>query len=125
MNQITGYQTLVTSEGMWTPQPYEHLVETRPLNRVMANEAVVVRDHNGTLTIYDGTLGAAGTAFFLQPLSQIVTIGWSVYDEPDANGSASVTLTQVGRIDMRIQRTPYGYSVRTKDNVNLMLVGTI
>jgi len=64
LNKANGQQRLITSEGMWTPQPYEHLMEMRPLIRVLANEAVVVRDHEGRITVYDGTTGGAGTSFF-------------------------------------------------------------
>jgi hypothetical protein len=73
LNQATGQQRLVTTEGMWTPAPYEHFVEKRPLLRVMANEAVIVRNYEGQLTIYDGTAGGAGTAFFLPARSQVRT----------------------------------------------------
>merc|ERR1719379_2238730 len=44
---------------------------------------------------------------------------------PDASGSAKVTQMSVEKIDMRIQRTFYSYTVRTNDNVRLMLMGTI
>merc|ERR1719453_2816130 len=44
---------------------------------------------------------------------------------PDADGHSSVTRAAVSKIDMRIQRTFYSYTVRTNDNVRLMLMGTI
>merc|ERR1712070_253584 len=44
---------------------------------------------------------------------------------PDENGKAVVTHVPVNKIDMRIQRTFYSYAVRTSDNVELMLMGTI
>merc|ERR1712093_908124 len=120
-----GQQQLVTAEGMWTPAPYEHFVEKRPLVRVLANEAVIVRDYEGHLTVYDGTDGGAGTAFFLQARSQIVSTTWSVYGMPDSDGKSDVTQKAVEKIDMRIQRTFYSYVVRTNDNVELTLMGTI
>jgi len=110
---------------MWTPSPYEHFVEKRPLIRVMANEAVVVRDYEGRLTVYDGTDGGAGTAFFLQARSQIVTMTWSQYGMPGKDGKSIVSQSTMNKIDMRIQRTFYSYVVRTNDNVELMLMGTI
>jgi len=125
LNQTTGEQRLVDTEGMWVPQPYEYLVEKRPLLRVMANEAVIVRDSVGQLTVHDGTAGGAGTSFFLPPRSRIVTMSWSSYEAPDANGVARVSRVSVDKIDMRIQRTFYSYTVRTNDNVRLMLMGTI
>jgi regulator of protease activity HflC (stomatin/prohibitin superfamily) len=125
LNQATGQQRLVTTVGMWTPAPYEHLVEKRSLIRVLANEAVVVRDYEGRLTAFDGTDGGAGTAFFLPARSQIVTMSWSSYGMPDQEGNAEVSQTTLDKIDMRIQRTFYSYAVRTSDNVELMLMGTI
>merc|ERR1712072_777091 len=125
LNQATGQQRLVKGEGMWTPAPYEHFVEKRSLIRVMANEAVIVRDYEGSLTVYDGTDGGAGTAFFLPARSQIVSMTWSVYGMPGSDGKSNVTHAVMHKIDMRIQRTFYSYVVRTNDNVQLMLMGTI
>jgi len=125
LNEATGLQRLVTTDGMWTPAPYEHLVEKRSLIRVLANEAVVVRDYEGRLTVYDGTGGGAGTSFFLEPRSQIASMTWSVYGMPDSQGQSNLTHEIKDKIDMRIQRTFYSYVVRTNDNVQLMLMGTI
>merc|ERR1712072_264532 len=125
LNQATGQQRLVKGEGMWTPAPYEHFVEKRSLVRVLANEAVIVRDYEGSLTVYDGTDGGAGTAFFLQARSQIVTMTWSQYGMPGKDGKSIVTQSAINKIDMHIQRTFYSYVVRTNDNVELTLMGTI
>lgn len=125
LNQQTGQSRLATAEGMWIPRPYEHFVESRSLIRVMANEATIVRDDDGRLTVYDGTSGGAGTAFFLQPRSQIVTMTWTVYGQPDQSGKSTQTQVTLSKIDMRIQRTFYSYVVRTNDNVELSLMGTI
>jgi regulator of protease activity HflC (stomatin/prohibitin superfamily) len=125
LNQATGQQRLVTDEGMWTPAPYEHLLEKRSLIRVLANEAVVVRDYEGVLTVHDGTAGGAGTVFFLPARSQIASMTWTVYAMPGKQGNATVTQATIDKIDMRIQRTFYSYAVRTSDNVELMLMGTI
>jgi DNA-binding transcriptional regulator YiaG len=125
LNQATGKQQLVTAQGMWIPAPYEHLVEKRPLIRVMANEAVIVRDYEGRFTVHDGTAGGAGTAFFLPARSQIVSMTWSVYGMPDGDGNSKIIRAPMEKIDMRIQRTFFSYIVRTNDNVQLMLMGTI
>lgn len=125
LNQATGVQTLNDTAGMWIPRPYEHFVEMRNLVRVLANEAVIVRAYSGALTVYDGTKGGAGTAFFLPPRSQIVSMSWTVYGEPAADGTSVVSKETVEKIDMRIQRTFYSYTVRTNDNVELMLIGAV
>ena len=44
---------------------------------------------------------------------------------PDSEGKSAVTYDIKSKIDMRIQRTFYSYVVRTNDNVELMLMGTI
>merc|ERR1712070_49638 len=44
---------------------------------------------------------------------------------PDHDGNAEITKVVLDKIDMRIQRTFYSYSVRTNDNVQLLLMGTI
>jgi hypothetical protein len=110
---------------MWTPLPYEYLVEMRTLIRVLANEAVCVRDNAGRITVYDGTAGGAGTSFFLEARSMMVEMSWSEYGAPDDSGEATVTKKTVKKIDMRIQRTLYSYEVRTNDNVKLMLMGAL
>jgi hypothetical protein len=125
INHVTGQQRLEQTQGMWTPAPYEHFVEQRSLIRVLANEAVIVRNHDGQLTIYDGTNGGVSTPFFLPARSNIVTMSWSVYGMPSNDGQQSVGTVVVDKIDMRIQRTFYSYAVRTNDNVQLLLMGTI
>merc|ERR1719359_1833342 len=50
---------------------------------------------------------------------------WSVYGMPDQDGKSLLTHETVNKIDMRIQRTFYSYAVRTNDNVELKLMGTI
>jgi hypothetical protein len=125
INHVTGQQRLEQTEGMWTPSPYEHFVEKRGLIRVLANEAVIVRNHEGQLTVYDGTEGGASTPFFLQARSNVVTMTWSVYGMPDQDGTQLVSAEPLKKVDMRIQRTFYSYAVRTNDNVQLLLMGTI
>jgi len=125
LNQATGQKRLVTFEGMWIPAPYETFVEKRQLTRVMPNEAVIVRDFEGHFSVYDGTAGGAGTAFFLPARSQKVSMTWSVYGMPDNDGKATVSHASMDKIDMRIQRTFFSYIVRTNDNVQLTLMGTI
>jgi len=44
---------------------------------------------------------------------------------PGSDGKSAVTHSAISKIDMRIQRTFYSYAVRTNDNVELMLMGTI
>merc|ERR1712100_469055 len=50
---------------------------------------------------------------------------WSAYGMPGKDGQAEVTRATMDKVDMRIQRTFYSYAVRTSDNVELMLMGTI
>jgi regulator of protease activity HflC (stomatin/prohibitin superfamily) len=52
-------------------------------------------------------------------------MAWSVYGMPGSDGQSIVTRPSLDKIDMRIQRTFFSYTVRTNDNVQLMLMGTI
>jgi len=61
----------------------------------------------------------------LPPRSRIVSVTWTHYGEPSMSGVSNVTQLSTEKIDMRIQRTFYSYAVRTKDNVQLMLMGTL
>merc|ERR1711904_278175 len=63
--------------------------------------------------------------FFLGARSNTVVMEWSVYGMPAADGKQSITKSVLDKIDMRIQRTFYSYSVRTNDNVQLLLMGTL
>jgi len=95
LNKQTGMRRLVTlcthSSGVLYPAPQEEIVEVRPVIHVLPHEAMVVRDVEGTTTVYSGaepssgqgcqSAGPAeqGTSFFLPPYSKIVRMYWSDY----------------------------------------------
>lgn len=102
-NRRTGYQSLITHcdlvSGVWYPQNYEELVDVRELVYVLPHEAVVVRDVNGTTTVYNGRetspksatrctdegakqAGVGGISFFLPPYSKIMRMKWSSFENP-------------------------------------------
>jgi len=58
-----------------------------------------------------------GTAFFLPPHAQLVQMEWS---RADGSGKEAVS-----KIDLRAQYAFFEYTVRTSDNVELLLEGTI
>lgn len=104
LHKTSGLRRLVTAcnhdGGVFTPQPLEEVVEVRQLIHVLPHEAMIVRDVEGTMTVYSGAeemsasdlacqmaQGASaqdgqGTAFFLPPYSKIVRMFWSDYSAP-------------------------------------------
>lgn len=126
LNKATGVQRLVTSTGLFFPEPFEWVVEMRPRIRVLTTEAIVVRTEYGSYKVYSGADGGGtGVAFFLQPFEQILSMTWSVYSEPQEGGVQAITRETLTRIDLRARKTFYQYEVRTMDNVALRLEGTI
>merc|ERR1711939_968641 len=73
-----------------------------------------------------------GTAFFLQPHHELVTMMWSSGTSPDdtkknivRNAKQVAYKVPVTKIDMRPQYAFFEYTVRTSDNVELVPEGTI
>jgi len=139
----SGQQRLVTTKGLFFPDRYDEIVEVRKLIRVEPHEVVVARDNDGGYHFYSGDRGSSGssggdakkkegTAFFLQPHHELVTMMWSSGTSPnDAANNVVRNAKQVAykvpvtKIDMRAQYAFFEYTVRTSDNVELVLEGTI
>jgi len=118
LDKVTGQQRLVKEKGLYIPGPYEQVLEERELIRVEPHEVAIVRDVSGSYTFYNGSAGGVGTAFFLPPHSELVTMRWS--DDSGVAGQVVVT-----KIDSRSQYSFFEYTVRTSDNVELVLKGTV
>lgn len=125
LNRVTGQQRLVTERGVFFPEADETILETRSLIRVLPHEAVVVRDAQGKVTIYNGAEGVA--AFFLPPYTSIVRMMWSDYSILPKEGQTSEggKKVPIDKIDLRTQKIFFSYEVPTSDNVKLQLDGTI
>jgi regulator of protease activity HflC (stomatin/prohibitin superfamily) len=120
----TGQQRLVTQNGAFFPAADERILEERSLIRVLPHEAVVVRDAQGRVTIYNGAEGTA--AFFLPPYTSVVTMQWSDFSHiPSPGVEQVVTKAPVTKIDLRTRKMFFSYEVPTSDNVKLRLYGTI
>lgn len=89
--------------------------------QVEPHEVVIVQDNLGEYSFYNGNASGKGTAFFLPPHSQLVSMMWSSGSDgtsaSDAGAKAAVT-----KIDLRAQYAFFQYTVRTSDNVELLLV---
>lgn len=119
LSKETGQQRLVTEKGMFFPAAYEEILEIRNLIHVEPNEAVAVRDDQGSFTFHIGSDGdGKGTAFFLPPYNKVITMSWS-------SGSTAEEMRKVTKIDLRAQYMTFDYEVRTSDNVRLRLEGTV
>ena len=130
----TGQQRLVTERGLFVPQPLEEIVEVRKLVRVEPHEVAIVRDNRGAYTFHAGNNSGddAGTAFHIPPFSELVTMYWSSgTSKEDAenhvvhNAKKVAYKVPVSKIDLRPQYAFFEYKVRTSDNVELLLEGTI
>mmetsp|Transcript_23664 Transcript_23664/g.54073 ORF Transcript_23664/g.54073 Transcript_23664/m.54073 type:complete len:514 (+) Transcript_23664:52-1593(+) len=127
LNKATGAQRLHTTSGVFFPGNYEMVMEERSLIRVLPHESMIVRNAFGNHIIHSGSGGnGTGTSFFLQPYDRLVEMQWSVFSSPnDVDPVQTISMETVSRIDMRVRKVEYQYEVRTNDNVNLRLQGTI
>ena len=98
------------------------------------HEVAISRDNDGAFHFYAGNSGAdaKGTAFFLQPHHELVTMMWSsgtsaedVKNHVVRNAKSVAFKVPVEKIDTRPQYAFFEYTVRTSDNVELTLEGTI
>jgi len=87
---------------------------------------MVMRNSRGLYLFKSGADGdGQGTSFFLPPYCEIVKHTWSFFSNPKGFGEQEITQTQITRIDMRSRKVFFQYEVRTNDNVNLRVKGTI
>jgi regulator of protease activity HflC (stomatin/prohibitin superfamily) len=128
LNKTTGFEQVVTQKeyvaaqpGLYVPRPYEYIMQKRGLVRVLPYEAMLLRDQEGKLSIYQGS-GTSATNFFIPAYSEVVTMYWSNYAQDAKTPGEKVP---VDRIDLRERSMFYRYDVRTNDNVKLRLEGTI
>eukprot|EP00405_Crypthecodinium_cohnii_P048152 CAMPEP_0206572850 /NCGR_PEP_ID=MMETSP0325_2-20121206/28504_1 /ASSEMBLY_ACC=CAM_ASM_000347 /TAXON_ID=2866 /ORGANISM="Crypthecodinium cohnii, Strain Seligo" /LENGTH=512 /DNA_ID=CAMNT_0054077159 /DNA_START=40 /DNA_END=1578 /DNA_ORIENTATION=+ len=128
LNKGDGTKRLETTAGVFFPDSYEVVEETRTLVRVLPYETMVVRDAYGRYQIMSGAGedgSGSGNSFFLGPFEAIVEMEWSTFSEP-ADGEIQVISSEtLTRIDMRARKVFYQYDVRTNDNVALRIEGTI
>ena len=136
LSRESGQQRLITTPSRFIPGAYEDILEIRSLIRVQPHEVVIVQDNEGSYTFHGGdaiddangtAVGAAaadggGTAFFLPPHSHLVTMRWAAVDIDD---DGDLDHEEVTKIDLRAQYAVFKYTVRTSDNVELELEGTI
>ena len=138
MSKQSGQQRLVTEKGLFYPDKYDEILEVRKLVRVAPHEVAIARDNDGAFHFYEGNgagngaADAKGTAFFLQPHHELVTMMWSsgtsakdVADGVVRKVKQVAYKVPVEKIDMRPQYAFFEYTVRTSDNVELVLEGQI
>jgi len=141
LSKETGQQRLVTDKGLFFPGKHDHIEEVRKLIHVEPHEVAIARDKDGKYHFYSGTgkneggvksQDATGTTFFLRPHEQLVTMMWSSGTSPKdlkanvvRNAKSVAFKVPVEKIDMRPQYAFFEYTVRTSDNVELLLEGTI
>lgn len=134
LSKASGQQRLITTKGLFFPEALEEIVEVRKLVRVQPHEVAIVRDNLGAFHFHSGNASGAGdgTAFFLPPHCELVTMYWSsATSKEDVEQNVVRNAKQVAykvpttKIDLRAQYAFFEYKVRTSDNVELLLEGTI
>uniref|UniRef100_A0A7S0NYA0 Band 7 domain-containing protein n=1 Tax=Calcidiscus leptoporus TaxID=127549 RepID=A0A7S0NYA0_9EUKA len=134
LSKASGQQRLITTKGLFFPEALEEIVEVRRLVRVQPHEVAIVRDNFGAFHFHSGNASGAGngTAFFLPPHCELVTMYWSsATSKEDAeqhivrNAKQVAYKVPMSKIDLRAQYAFFEYKVRTSDNVELLLEGTI
>ena len=128
----SGQQRLVGDLSLFVPGALEEILEVRKLIRVDPKEVAIVRDNHGALKFYDGSAGEGkGTAFFLPPYCELVTMYWTSATAPDDlannlinNEGVPKFKVPVTKIPLRSEYAKFSYSVFTSDNVPLKLEGT-
>eukprot|EP00928_Gymnodinium_smaydae_P019378 TRINITY_DN17423_c0_g1_i1.p1 TRINITY_DN17423_c0_g1~~TRINITY_DN17423_c0_g1_i1.p1 ORF type:complete len:802 (-),score=229.84 TRINITY_DN17423_c0_g1_i1:119-2524(-) len=131
LNRDTGDKQLIersmqaeSERGGYIPKAYQKILGSRTRITVLPHETVIVRDNNGSLKIKSGAGSASERAFFLQPNEARVSMQWSEFTQEFANGK-NVPKVNVDTIEMRVKKIFFAYIVRTSDNVELSLEGTI
>jgi regulator of protease activity HflC (stomatin/prohibitin superfamily) len=133
LSKETGQQRLAQEKGMFYPGAHDEIWEVRELIRVEPHQVVIVQDNAGAYTFHKGASCSGGTAFFLPPHCNLVTMHWGSAASPDeisanrvASGTKQVNFkVPIVKIDTRAQYAFFEYEVRTSDNVALSLEGTI
>merc|ERR1719271_1114415 len=138
LSKETGQQRLVKDKGLFFPGKHDRIEEVRKLIRVEPHEVAIARDNAGKYRFYSGRdehateRDATGTTFFLRPHEELVTMMWSSGTSPAdlannvvRNAKSVAFKVPVQKIDMRPQYAFFEYTVRTSDNVELVLEGTI
>ena len=85
VSKESGQQRLVTEKGLFFPGKYDEIIEVRKLVRVAPHEVAIARDNDGAYHFYagSGSNDTKGTAFFLQPHHEQVTMMWSSGTSPE------------------------------------------
>ena len=137
VSKDSGQQRLVTTRGPFFPGPHEDILEVRRLIKVQPHEVAVVVDDTGLFHFFDGGSkkndeNEEGTAFFLPPHHTLYTMMWGSGTSKEdldnnvvKNAKTVAYKVPVQKIDVRSSYAFFEYNVRTADNVELVLEGTI
>merc|ERR1711912_123774 len=119
----TGQVRLVTENQLFVPGPHESIEDIRELIKLADHEAMILKDKDGMFKYYYGSDSKRAAdqprSFFLPPYSEIVQVAWSRGRKRDRRDLF------ISRFDCRAQYMSFEFSCRTKDNVELILEGTI
>jgi len=108
---MSGKEELITEAKLYFPEsPNIQIIGLRPLIKLAVYERMVVMDRESNLIFKSGE-NAPG--FFLPPFCKVVSQNWSWGKE---NKKREMTV-----FDTRFNDMDFGFSVRTNDNVEIMM----
>eukprot|EP00930_Biecheleria_cincta_P082437 TRINITY_DN7216_c0_g3_i1.p1 TRINITY_DN7216_c0_g3~~TRINITY_DN7216_c0_g3_i1.p1 ORF type:complete len:962 (-),score=98.92 TRINITY_DN7216_c0_g3_i1:244-3129(-) len=123
LNKATGQQRLITTRGIFIPEPHDHVVESRQKLQVLPHQALLTRDAAGGVHLHTSNTSAP-ISFFLQPYFSLIKLYWSSSSQPGV--SEPPPKEEVTVIDLRVQHQRFfSFEARTDDGVTLMLEGAI
>lgn len=115
-NTSDGSLRLVTDKQVFFPDAKEQIERIDRRILLESHESVIIKDKNGKYKVINGC--DVDESFFLQPYEQLLCLKWSSGIEKNARELA------ITHIDRRPKFMWYEFSVRTKDNVELILAVT-
>lgn len=112
-NTKKGSLNLITDRGVYFPNAEEEIVDIREKILLENHETVIVKEKDGNYRITSGN--DAENSFFLLPYEELLTLYWSSGIHKERRD------LHITHIDTRPKFMWYEFSVRTKDNVELIV----
>jgi regulator of protease activity HflC (stomatin/prohibitin superfamily) len=110
---VTGKEELITENQLFFPtSPNIHIVGLRPLIKLASYERMVIMDRDSNLIF---KTGENSPGFFLPPFCKIMSQHWTF------GMGKNERKTEISVFDCRFNDMDFGFSVRTNDNVEIMM----
>jgi regulator of protease activity HflC (stomatin/prohibitin superfamily) len=108
---VTGKEELITENQLYFPDsPNIHIIGRKPLIKLASYERMVIMDRESNLIF---KTGETSPGFFLPPFCKILTQNWSLGKEGQKK--------EISVFDCRFNDMDFNFSVRTNDNVEILM----